>query len=607
MKYFIGIDIGSTTVKVVVTDEQRNILFKSYDRHLSKVREKTDEVLRSIAPQFGGKDVSVAITGSAGLGVSKACGIDFVQEVFATAGAVEAYMPDTDAVIELGGEDAKIIFFTGGLEERMNGSCAGGTGAFIDQMATLLGVKTEEFDALAKKHEKIYSIASRCGVFAKSDIQPLLNQGARKEDIAASVLQAVVEQTIAGLAQGRRIQGKVAFLGGPLSFFSVLREQFVKTLKLSPEEAVFPDNAAYFVAMGAALYAEKLKPMPFSALLDKLEDSRTKTTISSNLRPLFSDEKEYADFRERHAQAKAEYIDPAQYSGSAYLGIDAGSTTTKLALIAQDGRLLYTYYISNKGNPVAVVKGQLEKIYELCGDRIKICGSSVTGYGEELIKNAFGVDIGLVETVAHYHAAKRFQPDVDFILDIGGQDIKCFKIRNNAVDSIMLNEACSSGCGSFIETFASALGYKVADFAKLGLFAEAPRRPRLALHRVHELLGQAGAEGRRGRSRRHLAGLSMSVVKNAIYKVIRAANARFSSAKTSSCRAARSSTTPCCRSFELEIGPQRHQARNSGADGRLRRGAVCARQGHKAVRDNFGGGSQDLRAQVPRRELRHVH
>jgi predicted CoA-substrate-specific enzyme activase len=523
MKYYIGIDIGSTTVKVVVTDEQRNILFKSYDRHMSKVREKTDEVLRSIADDYKGKDVYVAITGSAGLGVAKACGIEFVQEVFATAGAVEAYMPGTDAVIELGGEDAKIIFFTGGLEERMNGSCAGGTGAFIDQMATLLGVPTEQFDDLAKKHEKIYSIASRCGVFAKSDIQPLLNQGARKEDIAASVLQAVVEQTIAGLAQGRRIKGKVAFLGGPLSFFSVLREQFVKTLKLSPEEAIFPENAAYFVAMGAALYAEKLNPMPFETLLSKLEDSRTKVTISSKLKPLFSSEEEYAAFRERHAKARAEYADPAQYSGNAYLGIDAGSTTTKLALITEDGRILYTYYVSNKGNPVAVVKAQLEKIYDICGDRIKICGSAVTGYGEELIKNAFGVDLGIVETVAHYHAAKRFQPDVDFILDIGGQDIKCFKIRNNAVDSIMLNEACSSGCGSFIETFASALGYSVADFAKLGLFAKHPvdLGSRCTVF-MNSSVKQAQKDGAGVDD--ISAGLSMSVVKNAVYKVIRAAS-----------------------------------------------------------------------------------
>ena len=523
MSYFIGIDIGSTTVKVVVTDEKHNILFKSYDRHLSKVREKTEEVLRSIAGEYSGKDVCVAVTGSAGLGVAKACGLDFVQEVFATAGAVEAFLPGTDAVIELGGEDAKIIFFTGGLEERMNGSCAGGTGAFIDQMATLLGVTPDQLDDLAKKHEKIYSIASRCGVFAKSDIQPLLNQGARKEDMAASIFQAVVEQTIAGLAQGRQIKGKVAFLGGPLSFFSVLRERFVETLKLSEEEAVFPANAAYFVAIGAALYAGKLKPLPFDELLDKLESSKEMKAISNSLPPLFASEEEYEAFRTRHAACSAEYADPADYRGSAYLGIDAGSTTTKLVLTTDDGRLLYTYYVSNKGNPVAVVLEQLKKIYQICGDSINICGSAVTGYGEDLIRNAFCVDDGLVETVAHFYAARRFRPDVDFILDIGGQDIKCFKIRNHAVDSIMLNEACSSGCGSFIETFASALGYTPAEFAKLGLFASHPVElgTRCTVF-MNSSVKQAQKEGAGVDD--ISAGLSMSVVRNAIYKVIRASS-----------------------------------------------------------------------------------
>ena len=523
MSYFIGIDIGSTTVKVVVTDEKHNILFKSYDRHLSKVREKTEEVLRSIAGQYSGRDVCVAVTGSAGLGVAKACGLDFVQEVFATAGAVEAFLPGTDAVIELGGEDAKIIFFTGGLEERMNGSCAGGTGAFIVQMATLLGVTPDQLDDLAKQHEKIYSIASRCGVFAKSDIQPLLNQGARKEDMAASIFQAVVEQTIAGLAQGRQIKGRVAFLGGPLSFFSVLRERFVETLKLSPEDAVFPENAAYFVAIGAALYAGKLKSMPFDELLEKLESSKEMKTISNSLPPLFASEAEYESFRKRHAACSAEYADPAGYRGDAYLGIDAGSTTTKLVLTTADGRLLYTYYVSNKGNPVAVVLEQLKKIYELCGDSIKIRGSAVTGYGEDLIRNAFCVDDGLVETVAHFYAARRFRPDVDFILDIGGQDIKCFKIRNHAVDSIMLNEACSSGCGSFIETFASALGYTPAEFARLGLFAKHPVElgTRCTVF-MNSSVKQAQKEGAGVDD--ISAGLSMSVVRNAIYKVIRASS-----------------------------------------------------------------------------------
>lgn len=524
MNYYIGIDIGSTTVKVAVLDDRYNILFKSYERHMSKVREKTVEMLKCVADDLKGQQVKVAITGSAGLGVAQASGIDFVQEVFATAGAVDKFLPGTDAVIELGGEDAKIIFFTGGLEERMNGSCAGGTGAFIDQMATLLGVSLDEMDALALKHEKIYPIASRCGVFAKSDIQPLLNQGARKEDIAASIFQAVVEQTIAGLAQGRKIEGKVAFLGGPLSFQMALRERFVKTLKLSSENAIFPENAAYFVAIGAALYAAKLEKRSFDDLMTKLEQATTVNSITNSQPPLFESEEEYEEFRERHSKCAASPIDPATYSGGAWLGIDAGSTTTKLALVDDSGdHLLYSYYAPNMGDPVAVVKEQLDKIYGICGDRITIRGAAVTGYGEDIIKNAFNVDYGLVETVAHYNAAKHFKPDVDFILDIGGQDIKCFKIRNGAVDSIMLNEACSSGCGSFIETFAKAMGYTVKDFAALGLFAKHPVTlgTRCTVF-MNSSVKQAQKEGAGVDD--ISAGISMSVVKNAIYKVIRASH-----------------------------------------------------------------------------------
>lgn len=523
MSYYIGIDIGSTTVKVVVMDENFNILFKDYQRHMSKVREKAGEMLKSVAGQLAGKQVRAAITGSAGLGVAKACDIDFVQEVFATAGAVDRFLPGTDSVIELGGEDAKIIFFTGGLEERMNGSCAGGTGAFIDQMATLLGVTPDELDELAAKHEKIYSIASRCGVFAKSDIQPLLNQGARREDIAASIFQAVVEQTIAGLAQGRKIEGRVAFLGGPLSFQKALRARFVETLKLSPENAVFPENAAYFVAIGAALHASKLETRSFDDLLTKLENSTSIKTVTDSMPPLFENEEEYEKFKERHAKCEAGRTDFSTYNGDAWLGIDAGSTTTKLALIDDSDKILYEYYASNKGNPVVVVEKQLAEIYRVCGDKIKIHGAAVTGYGEDLIKNAFGVDYGLVETVAHYYAARHFKPDVDFILDIGGQDIKCFKIRNGAVDSIMLNEACSSGCGSFIETFAKAMGYEVKDFAKLGLFAKHPVSlgTRCTVF-MNSSVKQAQKDGAGVDD--ISAGLSMSVVKNAIYKVIRASH-----------------------------------------------------------------------------------
>lgn len=521
MIYRIGIDIGSTTVKVVILDEKDQIVYKAYERHLSKVREKADELLKSVAETFGESNIRVAITGSAGLGVAKSCGIDFVQEVFATAGAVDKYLPGTDAVIELGGEDAKIIFLTGGLEERMNGSCAGGTGAFIDQMATLLGVTPTELDSLAANYSKIYSIASRCGVFAKSDVQPLLNQGARKEDVAVSIFQAVVEQTIAGLAQGRKISGRVAFLGGPLYFQKSLRQRFVETLNLDRENALFPENSIYFVALGAALHAGKLDSRPFNELTAKLEDSKTLTTLTNTMPPLFENEAEYENFRSRHAKSTAEFSDISGYTGSAFLGIDAGSTTTKLVLISCKGEILYSYYASNQGNPVAVVKEELKKIYSLCGERVKICSSAVTGYGEDLIKNAFGVDCGLVETIAHFYAARHFKPDVDFILDIGGQDIKCFKIRNGAVDSIMLNEACSSGCGSFIETFAKAMGYTVQEFAKLGIYARHPvdLGSRCTVF-MNSSVKQAQKDGAGVDD--ISAGLSTSVVKNAIYKVIRA-------------------------------------------------------------------------------------
>lgn len=520
----LGIDVGSTTVKVVVLDESKNIIYKSYERHFSKVREKTVEMLRAAEPLLKGKELHTAITGSAGLGVAKAAGIDFVQEVFACAGAVERDYPDADQVIELGGEDAKIIFFKGGLEERMNGSCAGGTGAFIDQMATLLGITVNELDTLSMQHEKIYSIASRCGVFAKTDIQPLLNQGAKKEDISASILQAVVDQTVAGLAQGRKIEGKVVFLGGPLFFIKGLRERFIKTLKLTDEEAIFPENGDCFVGYGAALYAEQVGVSTYEDVLSRIENAVDNTSTATVLQPLFKDDAQYEEFKARHAKADAPTIDPATYSGKAYLGIDAGSTTTKLALITPDGRLLYSYYASNQGNPVAVVKEQLGKIYALLGDRITLAGSAVTGYGEDLIKNAFNVDLGLVETVAHLTAAKHFNPKVDFIMDIGGQDMKCFKIRDGVVDSIMLNEACSSGCGSFLETFAKALGYSIADFAALGLKAKHPvdLGSRCTVF-MNSSVKQAQKEGAGVDD--ISAGLSMSVVKNAIYKVIRASSA----------------------------------------------------------------------------------
>ena len=519
MSLRIGIDIGSTTVKVVVLDEQNKLLFRSYERHYSKARERAAETLRSIQDKLAGQQVRMVITGSAGLGVAKTADIGFVQEVYATAAAVNQYIPDTDAVIELGGEDAKIIFFGGALEERMNGSCAGGTGAFIDQMATLMNVTVTELDALSLRHEKIYPIASRCGVFAKSDIQPILNQGGRKEDVAASIFQAVVDQTVAGLTQGRELKGKIVFLGGPLHFLMGLRQRFIETLKLDSEHAIFPEDGDCFAGIGAALCASDYGEQLFDDVLDRLERSVDNVGLVDTMPPLFESKADYEAFTARHNAMHPPAVDIHTYTGDAWLGIDAGSTTTKMALITADGGLLYTYYHSNLGNPVAIVLEQLREIYQMCGDRITIRGAAVTGYGEELIKNAFNCDAGLVETVAHYKAAAHFNPDVDFIIDIGGQDMKCFKIRNGAVDSIMLNEA-----GSFIETFAKALGYSIADFAKLGLFA---RHPVNLGSRCTVFMNSSVKQAQKdGASVEDIsAGLSISIVKNAVYKVIRAANA----------------------------------------------------------------------------------
>ncbi len=524
MNYRIGIDIGSTTVKTVVLDGSGNIVFRAYERHYSKVREKAAEQLRSASATLDGQKVRAVITGSAGLGVAKASGMDFVQEVYATASAVRTYIPDTDAVIELGGEDAKIIFFGGGLEERMNGSCAGGTGSFIDQMATLLNVSIGELDELSERHEKIYPIASRCGVFAKSDIQPILNQGGRREDVAASIFQAVVDQTVTGLTQGRELTGKIVFLGGPLTFLKGLRQRFIETLELDDAHAVFPENADCFAALGAALTADTGKEAAFEDMLSLLENAVDASILTDVMPPLFSSQAEYDAFKTRHDKATPVTVDPETYTGSAYLGIDAGSTTTKLVLITPEGGILYSYYASNRGDPVSIVKQQLQEIYERFKDRITIRSSAVTGYGEDLIKNAFRVDNGLVETMAHFRAARHFDPNVDFIIDIGGQDVKCFKIRGGAVDSILLNEACSSGCGSFIETFANALGYNIADFSKLGLFDKAPVNlgSRCTVF-MNSSVKQAQKEGASVEA--ISAGLSISIVKNAVYKVIRAASA----------------------------------------------------------------------------------
>jgi len=548
----LGIDVGSTTVKTVITDSDGNILYSKYQRHLSKVKETVTDQLKIIQADYPEDKFSVCITGSAGLGLANSAGIPFVQEVHAAFLAVKERQPDADAVIELGGEDAKIIFLTGGVEQRMNGSCAGGTGAFIDQMATLLGVTSDQLDEMSLRAQKVYPIASRCGVFAKSDIQPLLNQGARKEDVAASIFQAVVDQTVSGLAQGRTIEGKVLFLGGPLFFLKGLRRAFVKTLGLDEEHAVFPEEAPVFVAYGCSIYAAALKDsFLISELIKMLADAKASDSIVTG-EPLFRSQAEYDEFIDRHKQFDLGYADIRTYEGSAYLGIDAGSTTTKLVLITDDGKILYHHYSSNMGQPLDKIAEQLRVIYSQMNPGITIKGSAVTGYGEDLIKSGLSVDHGIVETVAHFKAASYFCPDVDFIIDIGGQDIKCFRIKNHSIDSIMLNEACSSGCGSFIQTFAMALGYDIAEFSQLGLFAEHPvdLGSRCTVF-MNSSVKQAQKDGATVED--ISAGLSSSIIKNAIYKVIRA-NSPDELGKNIVVQGGTFLNDAVLRSFEKELG-----------------------------------------------------
>ena len=548
----IGIDIGSTTAKLVVFCDGK-LVYSCYERHFSQVRPKTLELLQRVRDMVGDRPVKAAISGSAGFGMASSAKIPFVQEVFATGETVKALEPDTSVVIELGGEDAKVIFFKGGMDERMNGTCAGGTGAFIDQMATLLDVTTQQLDELALHHTRIYPIASRCGVFAKTDIQPLLNQGAAKENIAASIFAAVASQTIAGLAQGRKIEGKVMFLGGPLYYCKGLRAAFKQALDLDDEHAVFPEYGRLSVALGAAHYATKLEGITsMDALISGVEASTKERLEAAHTDPLFASEEEYKAFCDRHAKASVKTVYPADYTGNAYIGIDCGSTTTKLVLMGEDGELIYSYYNSNRGNPVSIVREQLLEIYKLCGDRITVKGSAVTGYGEDLIRHAFHIDRGLVETMAHFTAAKYFNPKVDFILDIGGQDIKCFKVKGDAIDSIMLNEACSSGCGSFIETFARSMGYEVDEFARLGLFAKAPVElgTRCTVF-MNSSVKQAQKDGATVGD--ISAGLSRSVVKNAIYKVIRAGSAE-ELGRELVVQGGTFLNDAVLRSFEMEIG-----------------------------------------------------
>ncbi len=510
----IGLDIGSTTIKCAVLDDNNNLTYSTYERHYSQITQKMGEILKQIRLNVKGADKAcIAISGSAGMGVAESCNLDFIQEVYATRVAVNTFLPGTDVVIELGGEDAKILFLSGGMEVRMNGTCAGGTGAFIDQMASLLNVDIERFNELAAQYEKTYTIASRCGVFAKTDIQPLLNQGARKSDIAQSIFAAVVNQTVAGLAQGREIEGKVVYLGGPLTFMPELRKQFDKVLDT---KGTCPQNSLYYVAMGAALCADNT--IDFKTVINKI----TKYAGSGNFafnKPLFKDKKEYEEFVSRHSRANVKGKDIQGYKGKAFIGIDAGSTTVKGVVLSETKELLFSKYLSNSGNPVPIVKDFLEEVYKLA-PKINIVGSAVTGYGEEIVKNAFCVDYGIVETVAHFTAAKDFMPDVEFIIDIGGQDIKCFKIHNGAIDNIFLNEACSSGCGSFLQTFANALGYSIEEFAAKGLFAKHPvdLGSRCTVF-MNSSVKQAQKDG--ATIEDISAGLSLSVVKNALYKVIR--------------------------------------------------------------------------------------
>ena len=522
----VGIDAGSTTVKLVILDEQSNILYKSYNRHFSKIREVILSELKKSREILKDSKLKVAVTGSAGYGISRETKIDFVQEVFASTLAIKKRLSDIDVAIELGGEDAKIIFLTDGFEERMNSSCAGGTGAFIDQMAHLMNVSNDELDELSLSADNIYPIASRCGVFAKTDIQPLLNQGAKKENIAASIFQSVVDQTVGGLAQGRDIKGKVLFLGGPLYFYEGLRRRFRETLNLDESTGILDEDAQIFVALGSAIYSgDTERSFEYSELYELISDRSRLIKITDIVPSLFNNEEEYREFRERHDRAKVDYCDIEDYVGDIYLGIDAGSTTTKLVLIGEEKEILHTYYSSNKGNPIEVIKEELLNIYGILNDKQKIVASCVTGYGEDLIKSAFGVDFGIVETIAHFKAGSFFNPNVDFILDIGGQDIKCFKIKDKVISNIMLNEACSSGCGSFIESFASQMGYSVQDFAKKGLFAKnvVDLGSKCTVF-MNSSVKQAQKDG--ASIEDISAGLSISVVKNALYKVIRVTDAR---------------------------------------------------------------------------------
>ena len=518
--FSLGIDIGSTTVKIAILNSENEIIFSDYERHYANIQETLASLLKKFIEQYGNITLYPVITGSGGLTLAKHLNVPFVQEVVAVSTALEDHAPQTDVAIELGGEDAKIIYFTGGVEQRMNGICAGGTGSFIDQMASLLQTDAAGLNVYAKDYKAIYPIAARCGVFAKTDIQPLINEGATKEDLSASIFQAVVNQTISGLACGKPIRGNVAFLGGPLHFLSELKQAFIRTLKLTEEQIIAPEHSHLFAAIGAALNHKSDVETDTQQLVGLLSGGIKMEFEIKRMEPLFESPQDYESFISRHNVHKVASMDLKDYEGDCFLGIDAGSTTTKVALVAEDGTLLYSFYSNNNGSPLATTIRSIKEIYQLLPDSARIVYSCSTGYGEALIKAALMLDEGEVETVSHYYAASFFEPDVDCILDIGGQDMKCIKIKNQTVDSVQLNEACSSGCGSFIETFAKSLNYSVEDFAKEALFAKNPvdLGTRCTVF-MNSNVKQAQKEGSEVSD--ISAGLAYSVIKNALYKVIK--------------------------------------------------------------------------------------
>ena len=519
-KFKLGIDIGSTTVKIAVLDDNNNILFSDYERHFANIQETLQSLLEKAVAELGEFEVYPVITGSGGLTLAKHLEVPFTQEVVAVSTALQDYAPQCDVAIELGGEDAKIIYFTNGIDQRMNGICAGGTGSFIDQMATLLQTDAMGLNEYAKNYKSIYPIAARCGVFAKTDIQPLINEGATKEDLSASIFQAVVNQTISGLACGKPIRGNVAFLGGPLHFLSELRQAFIRTLSLGPDEIIAPDHSHLFAAVGSAMNYSEDVCVPVEDIIARLKGKIKLEFEVERMEPLFENQFAYDEFTKRHSSHHVKTADIASYKGNCYLGIDAGSTTTKVALVDEDGNLLYSFYSSNNGSPLATTIKAIKEIYTMLPPEAKIVQSCSTGYGEALIKSALMLDEGEVETVSHFYAAAFFDPEVDCIIDIGGQDMKCIKIKNQTVDSVQLNEACSSGCGSFIETFAKSLNFTVQDFAKAALFANHPidLGTRCTVF-MNSKVKQAQKEGAEVAD--ISAGLAYSVIKNALYKVIK--------------------------------------------------------------------------------------